>query len=547
MALLLPCALASHPGVDNPAIFNEAGVEIQGAYGSATAQGHSPSYRCCTQQTLRLGLPPLSLLPFMQVQDGCDFGQACTYTGGMIVELWSLVTSELGAAGVVTGDWGYAVGMSQGLPLGPRSASCLETGMCDAIIFDYAEYTNYLNDGFDTTRYVVTTPFWFDSWTGIVLQTRAQDSISGALEPFANSLWVAVAIFIAAAACWLVALAVLTSAAARPRRARDVPAALCESLYHAASACLGGDHDYIWPSWAARLARLGLLVVILVLQATYTANLAAIFTRPAFETHGPKSMEELRSSIACVSYPGLAGYVAPHVRRMVTPPGSTNADGSATYSDADYNAWCHERLLDRTVDVWIDLETRARPIVLANCAGGASTTSLDLVSAIRFSPGTIGFALRAGDNATANHLSVAINYKIQMAPREYLELARKYYRDGQTCPPVNVAALSRVEFLPLAGVFAAFGVLAVLSLAMACAQRCSRSAAGRVTPSQNDAVGVAAPGVAAAVECWDDLDDVDRMTDRNVLRSLLTRLHGVERQLRNANGPDRQMAVHVKP
>ena len=221
MALLLPCALASHPGVDNPAIFNEAGVEIQGAYGSATAQGHSPSYRCCTQQTLRLGLPPLSLLPFMQVQDGCDFGQACTYTGGMIVELWSLVTSELGAAGVVTGDWGYAVGMSQGLPLGPRSASCLETGMCDAIIFDYAEYTNYLNDGFDTTKYVVTTPFWFDSWTGIVLQTRAQDSISGALEPFANSLWVAVAIFIAAAACWLVALAVLTSAAARPRRARD--------------------------------------------------------------------------------------------------------------------------------------------------------------------------------------------------------------------------------------------------------------------------------------------------------------------------------------
>ena len=41
-----------------------------------------------------------------------------------------------------------------------------------------------------------------------------------------------------------------------------------------------------WPSGGLRILRIGMLLFVLVLHATYTANLLAVFIKPAFELIG---------------------------------------------------------------------------------------------------------------------------------------------------------------------------------------------------------------------------------------------------------------------
>jgi len=46
---------------------------------------------------------------------------------------------------------------------------------------------------------------------------------------------------------------------------------------------LGTTFENVWDSWASRLLRLGMLVVVMTLQATYIASLTSILSRPLFE------------------------------------------------------------------------------------------------------------------------------------------------------------------------------------------------------------------------------------------------------------------------
>eukprot|EP00966_Prymnesium_polylepis_P273904 6327337-Prymnesium_polylepis.1 len=58
-----------------------------------------------------------------------------------------------------------------------------------------------------------------------------------------------------------------------PSSTRDFVSVATEAVYHATAAILGGE-DHESRNWPSRILRLGLLLMILVLQATYTANLA---------------------------------------------------------------------------------------------------------------------------------------------------------------------------------------------------------------------------------------------------------------------------------
>ena len=49
-----------------------------------------------------------------------------------------------------------------------------------------------------------------------------------------------------------------------------------------------------------RILRLGFLFVVVIIMATYTANLSAILNRPAFHIEGPKSFTELKGATVCV-------------------------------------------------------------------------------------------------------------------------------------------------------------------------------------------------------------------------------------------------------
>ena len=465
-----------------------------GAYssGAISAAPHAPNRNALAGTTLRLGLFPFTLNPWQSLKAGCGithmqtFGQQCEHDGGYVVEFWDMVTTELGAIGTFHVDW--SIVMRQDQPLGPRAFACLEMRTCDAVFFDYADGPNYSPlppppepasgadppaggqppDPFamfppgDTSSYTYTAPIWFDAWTGLVLQTRREETMLGALEPFGISLWVALLIFLLAVIpSLLVLLAVLTSSAEKPRKLRALPGTLAHALYHSLAICLAGE-DYVWHSGAARLLRLGLLIVVLVLQATYTANLAAIFTRPVFKTHGPASMEALRGSVACTSYAPYYKYVAPHVRTVLTPPiYANNSDGVPDQTtDDDRRAWCHERLIDRTADVWLEVKSVARPIALRHCPSTARSRALAIVPAIHFGPGAFGFAFRNEDSAKAHHFSAASIHALQYAPSATIALNAKYLGEGQVCQPVDFAQLARVEFAPMVGVFLAFAAFA---------------------------------------------------------------------------------------
>ena len=120
--------------------------------------------------------------------------------------------------------------------LGPRTLSCLDTHKCDAVPFDFpveAQWTPLPGLGLpasgvpgplNSSAYIFSAPVWQDSWTGIVLVTRRErSSMLGALDPFAQELWAALAGFLAFVACLLVALAALSGSTGRPRSLRTPP------------------------------------------------------------------------------------------------------------------------------------------------------------------------------------------------------------------------------------------------------------------------------------------------------------------------------------
>ena len=53
-------------------------------------------------------------------------------------------------------------------------------------------------------------------------------------------------------------------------------------------------------TFSGRLLRLGLLGFALVLNASYTANLAAFFSAPSYTIYGPSTYEELAQMKACI-------------------------------------------------------------------------------------------------------------------------------------------------------------------------------------------------------------------------------------------------------
>ena len=134
--VLVSSARASHESLVDPNFdLTLPGDTAPGAYADAAAAApHAPNRNALAGTTLRLGLFPFTLLPYVNLEPGCGiplmqtFGQECTYAGGYMVELWDMITAELGATGSYHTDW--SIVMRQTEPMGPRGFACLETRAC---------------------------------------------------------------------------------------------------------------------------------------------------------------------------------------------------------------------------------------------------------------------------------------------------------------------------------------------------------------------------------------------------------------------------------
>jgi hypothetical protein len=118
--------------------------------------------------------------------------------------------------------------------------------------------------------------------------------------------------------------------------------------YHALAMVLAGEALDNWRSRALRLARLGMLLFVLVFGATYTANLAAFFTKPAFRLVGPTTAAALGAAKVCVQQavvlPVVRQSIGSRCRRRRSRPracsrSSATARGSCSTPAAAWRGW----------------------------------------------------------------------------------------------------------------------------------------------------------------------------------------------------------------
>lgn len=109
-------------------------------------------------------------------------------------------------------------------------------------------------------------------------------------------------------------------------------------FYHTVAALLGGDeYDLYHVPVYGRVHRVGLLFFVMVVSATYTANLAAFLTKQSVTIHGPQTAVALQSAKVCFRWDQ---YNSPHmlvyVGSMVLPP--------AAMEQEKRGAWGREKL-----------------------------------------------------------------------------------------------------------------------------------------------------------------------------------------------------------
>mmetsp|Transcript_19031 Transcript_19031/g.47638 ORF Transcript_19031/g.47638 Transcript_19031/m.47638 type:complete len:591 (+) Transcript_19031:147-1919(+) len=109
-------------------------------------------------------------------------------------------------------------------------------------------------------------------------------------------------------------------------------------FYHTVAALLGGDeYDLYHVPVYGRVHRVGLLFFVMVVSATYTANLAAFLTKQSVTIHGPQTAVALQSAKVCFRWdqynsPDMLVYVG----SMVLPP--------AAMEQEKRGAWGREKL-----------------------------------------------------------------------------------------------------------------------------------------------------------------------------------------------------------
>eukprot|EP00662_Eupelagonemidae_sp_cell21_P056666 gene56666-biopygen117700 len=134
------------------------------------------------------------------------------------------------------------------------------------------------------THFWFTAPVYMSDVGALVLTTRVETGLWRLFGPFAIELWGATVGCTFALAAVLILISAIS-----PPVGGDTWAALswkgiATSVYHAWAFLMGGE-DFEWLNWPGRCMRLTFLFLVLILAATYTANLAAFFTAPAYQVH----------------------------------------------------------------------------------------------------------------------------------------------------------------------------------------------------------------------------------------------------------------------
>eukprot|EP01065_Artemidia_motanka_P020816 TRINITY_DN2484_c0_g1_i4.p1 TRINITY_DN2484_c0_g1~~TRINITY_DN2484_c0_g1_i4.p1 ORF type:complete len:536 (+),score=131.70 TRINITY_DN2484_c0_g1_i4:46-1653(+) len=406
------------------------------------APNPSPLRGCCSEHHVSLGLVQQHAPPFYTYEDG-------TFKG-FVPRLWDSVMVEMGARAVFT-----------------DAPEDLLEGLVAAAREDFnVSFAAVTQDAFAKSvaeKFLYTAPLYSSEYGGLVLKTTNTVSLWRLFGPFTLSMWLLVVGCIFFLAFLIVIIDALSpQQGEREFKAAFRPSNIVVSVYHAWAFILGGE-DYEWLSWAGRFIRLTFLFVVLILGATYTANLAAFFTAPSFKIHGPKSMDELRKSVACTTLgaestqdptTGETFVIEPQIKNYVSsyiaPP----------QQEPDKQGWVHQRLRNGTCHVWVDDVYVLNEYLVRNCQ------DLSSVEAIRLVPITAAARVRRDRWELAANLSLVITHL--RAQPEYRALLRDSFGVGLSCPEgTSGGDTDSIEVRSMGGLFIIFAVGAGIAVIIA--------------------------------------------------------------------------------
>jgi len=237
------------------------------------------------------------------------------------------------------------------------------------------------------------------------------------------------------------------------------------SLYHTTAAMLGGDeYDLYHRPQVGRIYRLGLLFLVLITSATYTANLAAYLTKPQFKVLGPQTMRELERSKACFVWSAFADSARQYFlsdSQMVLPPDDIAASPVAC------SAWARDRLQNGECDAIVD----GQPTAVAQALDHCSTMSLN--QDIRFDYASVYHTMRQNDTELATRMSTVT--LTLLGSKRYQEILKSSLGIGTSCDRESSTddedVGDQITVWQMSGVFIVFGGVGILSICAVTVQR----------------------------------------------------------------------------
>ena len=237
------------------------------------------------------------------------------------------------------------------------------------------------------------------------------------------------------------------------------------SMYESFAALLGAESieskyiSIVMSSPLGRLFRIALLFLVLIVTATYTANLAAFLTAPTTVLHGPQTVDELRNARVCIRSQPIANLIIPHIGFNVEN-GMSVVDNADPVKTAE---WTERALMSGECDAIADMEDMARMRLLAEC------DKFHMPDGIRVGEYSAYHIMRggAGERGLVENVTAAILRHLPSTERI------DYYKDitgkGRTCPKTDYGTQT-VTLVSLGGVFIVFFSISFVVLVAALAK-----------------------------------------------------------------------------
>lgn len=464
---------------------------------------------CCVGQHWVFGVPPESYPPlwvFTTVEGETASGE--TVSGNTTRRLSELTTGQWSGFAIDVIDklsltMGFTYSLTGAPPYSARddvngvtARALLAYGMADFLMVPASDPDNQLD-----TRIYQTAPFHNSYYTGIVLKTKKPYSTFRFLDPFTASMYLTMALVVLGTSALLSVLDLIWPADSSGLRGKH---RLCDGrndliefiltwakgIYHITCATLGGE-DYEWLTWPLKILRTGLLMLILIVNATYTANLAAFLSAPSVQVHGPSTMDQLADSTVCSLADIFAAPALLYGGSMVTAS-EEEYPSDPTLGTIDVvgrTAWVNDKLDSGGCDVWLHDKAVLQGEYLAAC------DSREMASFINVAP--IFYSFGGLDRTLTANLSAGLTDLI--ATPDMSNLKRSAFGEGLTCDDGGGDDTTPISVEMMAGVYIIFAAIAGLAIVVAVVLR----------------VGTACSDGSAA-------NDIDHTaTDGEMLRALL--------------------------